>query len=68
MRKGIVSDNFFENEVGDDYRWRIGIHKGKKISEIPDDYLIWAYNNLDLRVNIRNYIERWIINKSKQIK
>lgn len=32
-------------------------HKGKKLADVPDSYLLWIYENLNLPLDLKQYIE-----------
>lgn len=34
-----------------------GVHKGKKMANVPDDYLVWIYDNNKCSGEVRKYIE-----------
>lgn len=34
-----------------------GVHSGKKMIEVPDDYLIWIYKNKKATKDILDYVE-----------
>lgn len=40
-----------------------GIYKGKKLVDIPDDYLVWLYNNNKTNPPLKKYIEENLYNK-----
>jgi len=33
-----------------------GVHKGKQLADIPDDYFLWAYNEKKASPSVRAYI------------
>lgn len=33
-----------------------GKYKGEKLANVPASYLLWIYDNLDLRDDLKNYI------------
>ena len=35
-----------------------GEHKGKKLANVPAGYLLWAYDNIKLFDNMKQYIEK----------
>lgn len=45
--------------MNDDSIMRFGAHKGKKLSDVPADYLIYAYENFELehRPEFKKYLE-----------
>jgi DNA repair protein RadD len=53
------------NVVECDYVFTIGKHKDKKITEVPNEYLLWIYDNWDRtkynNENIFSYIEKNIL-------
>jgi hypothetical protein len=34
-----------------------GKHKGEKLGNVPSSYLLWIYDNLDLRDDLKDYIQ-----------
>lgn len=44
-------------KVTDDYIILFGIHKGKKMANIPANYLLWLYNNNKCYGDIKQYIK-----------
>lgn len=32
-------------------------HRGKKLSEVPDSYLVWLYDNANIPADLKTYIE-----------
>ena len=48
-------------EINDETIIHFGIHQGKALIDIPDDYLLWLYNN-DKAGKYEEYILETIIN------
>lgn len=40
-----------------------GIHKGKKMKDIPDSYLLYMYNNNKCDFQVEKYIKEFLYNK-----
>jgi hypothetical protein len=34
-----------------------GLHKGTKLANVPASYLLWVYDNLTLRPDLKKYID-----------
>jgi uncharacterized protein (DUF3820 family) len=32
-------------------------HRGQKLAEVPDSYLVWIYDNAKIPTNLKTYIE-----------
>ena len=43
--------------MNDDSLMPFGKYKGNKMSEVPDHYLMWLWENTDLRDPLKSYIE-----------
>ncbi len=41
--------------------WLVGKYKGKKISEIPESYIRWAINNMNLTSTAKSILNNKII-------
>lgn len=50
----------------DEYRISFGLHAGKRISEVPAEYLLWCYNNLEHAKEIQKYVSRNLDNLKKE--
>jgi hypothetical protein len=44
-------------ELTDNSIMPFGEYKGKKLANVPDEYLIFIYENFNLYPNLRKYIE-----------
>jgi len=45
-----------------------GKHKGEQLGNVPDDYLIWLYNNHKLDKRLSKYIEESFPKEKLKIK
>lgn len=45
------------NILTDDDLMPNGLHKGKKMSDVPADYLLWVFANNKCSDNVRAYIQ-----------
>jgi len=34
-----------------------GKHKGTKLINVPADYLLWLYDNIDLKEDLKKYVD-----------
>lgn len=38
-----------------------GMYKGKKFKDVPVDYMIWVYDNVeDIRVDLKKFLDKYI--------
>ena len=44
-----------------------GKHKNKKMEDIPADYLLWVYNNVEMRGGLKDYIQANINGIKKEV-
>lgn len=44
-------------ELIDESIMPFGSHKGKTLDTVPAQYLLWAYDNLNLQINLKKYID-----------
>jgi len=60
---------YSDRYVDDNYLMPYGAHKGKKMANIPDDYLIHMYDQDKLWPNLRDYVKRnWDVLADEMIK
>lgn len=44
------------NVLDDNSRMPFGKYKNEKLANVPASYLLWAYDNLNLRPDLKRYI------------
>jgi len=47
-----------EGKYTDNTKMPFGIHRGKPLGDVPADYLLWIYDNMDLDRRLKEYIDR----------
>lgn len=45
-------------EYNDNTIMPFGKYKGYKLANVPASYLLWAFENLDLKENLKSYIKK----------
>lgn len=57
-----------EDKFTDDTLMPFGKHEGKRLGDVPKDYLIWLYNENGLRPKLKEYVKTSFNLEEKPIK
>lgn len=66
MKCGHHSNDLAQNLSVDNYELQFGKHKGKKLAEVPKDYLQWLLDNTEQSI-LMKYRIRSVLSKSDTV-